>query len=59
MDIVIYIYLTLMILFILFILIGYIIEGYLPETHPVMKWWRRNIVGLDPEQKEPKDDIYE
>lgn len=25
----------------------YFIERYLDETHPVMKWWRKNIVGLN------------
>ena len=25
----------------------YFIERYLDENHPVMKWWRKNIVGLD------------
>jgi hypothetical protein len=31
-----------------FIFSFYFIEKYVDETHPVMKWWRKNIVGLNP-----------
>ena len=26
----------------------YFIERYLDETHPAMKWWRKNIAAPDP-----------
>lgn len=59
MDLILYIYIAMAVLLVLFILVGYIVEGSLPETHPFMKWWRKHVVGIDTEQKEPKDDIYE
>jgi len=31
-----------------FIISFHLIENFLDETHPVMKWWRKNIVGLNP-----------
>jgi hypothetical protein len=37
----------------------YFIERYLDETHPVMKWWRKNIVGLNPYPDDNEDDFYE
>lgn len=51
MEIIFYLYVTLAVIFILGILVAYIIEGYVPESHPVMKWWRKHVVGVDPEQK--------
>lgn len=58
MDLILYIYLTMVGLIVLFISVSYVIERFLPETHPIMKWWRKHIVGLDTEQRNPKDDIY-
>ena len=45
-----------------FLVIGMIVEKNLDESHPVKKWWRRNIIDTDPEDakyKSPEDDIQE
>ena len=59
MDIGLYIYLVCVVLCTICIFIGVFIEKKYDESHPVKKWWRRHVVGLDPEQKRPDDDIYE
>jgi hypothetical protein len=45
-----------------FLVVGMIVEKNFDESHPVKKWWRRNIIDTDPEDakyKLPKDDIQE
>lgn len=31
-----------------FIFSFYFIEKYVDESHPLMKWWRKHIVGINP-----------
>jgi hypothetical protein len=45
-----------------FMVTSLIVEKNFDESHPVMKWWRRNIIDNDPEDakyKSLKDDIQE
>jgi hypothetical protein len=32
----------------LFIISFHLIENFLDEGHPLMKWWRKHIVGINP-----------
>jgi hypothetical protein len=46
----------------LFLVIAGIVEKNFDETHPVKKWWRRNVIGFYPEDskyKEQEDDNQE
>ena len=54
-----YIYLFFLALMGLFILAAGIIEKNFDESHPVKKWWRRNVIAPDPEDYKPKDDNQE
>jgi len=36
--------------------IGSIIERNLDECHKVKKWWRKHVVGWDPQYPRPDDD---
>lgn len=47
------------ILMVLLFTLGVIIERNFNESHPVKKWWRKHIIGLDPNQRSPKDDNVE
>ena len=40
-----------------FILVAGIIEKNFDESHPIKKWWRRNVIATDPEDL--KDDNQE
>lgn len=40
----------------LFIIVGCMIEKNLEESHPVMKWWRRNVIAPDPYDKKLNND---
>ena len=42
----------------LFIVVAGIIEKNFDESHPVKKWWRRNVIAPDPEdlKYKQKDD---
>jgi len=51
------IYLGLLISLVLFFVLGGYIEKNFDESHRVKKWWRKHLVGLDPERKRPNDDI--
>jgi hypothetical protein len=43
-----------------FLLFAAIIEKNFDESHPVKKWWRRNVIGIYPEDvKNQNDDIQE
>jgi hypothetical protein len=45
----------------LFILVAGIIEKNFDESHPIKKWWRRNVIAADPEdlKHKQKDDNQE
>lgn len=36
-----------------------IVEKNFDECHPVKKWWRRNVIGWDPQYPRPDDDCNE
>ena len=45
-----------------FLIVAMIVEKNFEESHPIKKWWRRNIIDNDPEDakyKSTKDDIQE
>jgi hypothetical protein len=45
-----------------FIIVAMIVEKNFDESHPIKKWWRRNIIDNDPEDakyKSLQDDIQE
>lgn len=45
-----------------FLVVGMIVEKNFDESHPVKKWWRRNIIDTDPEDDKyriQEDDIQE
>ena len=43
-----------------FLVVGMIVEKNLDESHPVKKWWRRNIIDTeDAKYKSLQDDIQE
>ena len=51
-----------MILMVVFLVVAGIVEKNFDETHPVKKWWRRNVIGFYPEDsnyKEQEDDNQE
>lgn len=55
-----YVWIFFLILTTVFIFVASFIEKNFEESHPVKKWWRENVVGLDPEQKgNIEDDIQE
>jgi hypothetical protein len=54
-----YIWIVMMILMTVFVVIAGIVEKNFDETHPVKQWWRRNVIGVYPEDlkyKEQEDD---
>ena len=45
-----------------FLVVGMFVEKNFDESHPVKKWWRRNIIDTDPEDAKyriQEDDIQE
>jgi hypothetical protein len=40
----------------LFIVVAIIVEKNFDESHPIMKWWRRNVIGPDPQDKTSYND---
>lgn len=42
-----------LIIFAVGVILGVWIENYLKDSNPIKKWWRRNIVDYDPEDKNP------
>jgi hypothetical protein len=57
-----YVWVGMIILTALFLVIAGIVEKNFDETHPVKKWWRRNVIGFYPEDskyKEQEDDNQE
>lgn len=53
------VYLVGFVLMVLLFTLGMIFERNFEETHPVKKWWRKHIIGLDSNQKSSKDDNVE
>ncbi len=51
-----YIWFAFLIFSALFMVVAGIVEKNFDECHPVKKWWRRNVIAWDPEQKRPNDD---
>lgn len=43
-----YIYLILLVVSTIFFVIGVIVERNFNESHPVKKWWRRNVIAPAP-----------
>ena len=46
-----YAYIISLILFVLFVLVFYIFEKKIDGSKPIKKWWRKHVVGLDPEDE--------
>ncbi len=46
-----YVWILFLLLTTLFIVVAGVVEKNYDECHPVKKWWRRNVIGWDPEQK--------
>jgi hypothetical protein len=45
-----------------FLIVALIVEKNFDESHPIKKWWRRNVIAPDPEDakyKQQNDDIQE
>lgn len=45
-----------------FLIVALIVEKNFDESHPVKKWWRRNVIAPDPEDakyKQQNNDIQE
>lgn len=43
-----YIFISLLVLSVLFFVVGIFVEKNFDESHPVKKWWRNNIVSPYP-----------
>jgi hypothetical protein len=56
MIIIAYLWFFFLVLFTMFIVIGSIIERNFDECHKVKKWWRKHVVGWDPQYPRPDDD---
>ena len=56
MIIIAYIWISFLLLTTLFIIVACVIEKNFDESHPVMKWWRRNVIAPDPHDKNPYND---
>jgi hypothetical protein len=55
-----YVWILFIILTTVFLFIASVIEKNFDESHPVKKWWRNNVIGLDPERpRSTEDDIQE
>jgi hypothetical protein len=52
MKIIAYLWIFLLFATTFFILIAGIIEKNVDETHPIKKWWRRNVIDVMPNDKE-------
>lgn len=47
-----YIFILLLIVTSLSIIVAIIIEKNFEESHPVMKWWRKYVVGFNPHSED-------
>ena len=55
-----YLWLFFLVITTLFVIVSVFVEKNFEESHPVKKWWRRNMIGPDPEDikyKKTEDDI--
>jgi len=52
MKIIAYLWIFLLFATTFFILIAGIIEKNVDETHPIKKWWRRNVIDAMPNDEE-------
>lgn len=62
MIIIAYLFIFFLFLFSIFLIVAIVIEKNFDESHPVKKWWRRNVIAPDPEDakyKNPVDDNQE
>jgi hypothetical protein len=62
MIIIAYLFIFFLITFSTFLIVAIVIEKNFDESHPVKKWWRRNVIAPDPEDakyKQQNDDIQE
>ena len=60
MIIIAYLWILGLVLMTAFMVVALIVEKNFDESHPVKIWWRKHVIGLDPEQyKYPEDDIQE
>jgi hypothetical protein len=60
MIILVYIWILFLVMTTVFLLSAAIIEKNFDESHPVKKWWRRNVIGIYPEDvKNQNHDIQE
>jgi hypothetical protein len=49
MSILAYIFLGFLSLTAIFITVAIIVENNFSEDHPVMKWWRKHVIGIAPD----------
>ena len=55
-----YLWILFLVLTTVFLLSASIIEKNFDESHPVKKWWRRNVIGIYPEDgQRHNEDIQE
>ena len=45
-----YIWIGLLLFTTVFFLVAGLIEKNYHESHPVKKWWRKHVVGIDPDE---------
>jgi hypothetical protein len=55
MIIIAYIWIFCICLLALTTIVALVVEKNFAETHPIKKWWRRNIVAPFPEDLDPND----
>lgn len=59
MVIIVYIWIFCILISILFFIATNFVENKIDDNSQFKKWWRENVVGLDPESQHSKDDIQE
>lgn len=59
MVIIVYIWIFCILISALFVVVTDFVENKIDDDHQFKKWWRENIIGLDPESQNSKDDIQE
>lgn len=51
MRIFVYTWLVMVLLIVLFHFVGMMVEDRMSEEHPFKKWWRKNVIDKDPNEK--------
>jgi len=51
-----YIWIIGLLLITLFMIVAVVVEKNFDESHPIKKWWRRNVIAPDPYDKTPEND---